>query len=63
MTDGGNCSFCGKSSHEVFRLIAGPTCSICSECVGIACNMIADEYRKFSEPLRFPPPPHRDDQP
>jgi ATP-dependent protease Clp ATPase subunit len=29
------CSFCGKSQHEVFRLVAGPTVFICDECVEI----------------------------
>ena len=28
------CSFCGKSQHEVRKLIAGPTVFICDECVG-----------------------------
>jgi ATP-dependent Clp protease ATP-binding subunit ClpX len=46
-----NCSFCGKSAHEVFRLIAGPSCSICNECVGRAANMIAEELRVAAERL------------
>ena len=29
------CSFCGKSQHEVRKLIAGPTVYICDECVGL----------------------------
>lgn len=33
------CSFCGKSQHEVSKLIAGPTSFICNECV-VLCNEI-----------------------
>ena len=36
------CSFCGKSQHEVRKLIAGPTVFICDECVEL-CNQIIDE--------------------
>jgi hypothetical protein len=35
------CSFCGKSQHEVRKLIAGPTVFICDECVG-ECNGIIE---------------------
>lgn len=41
----GNCSFCGKPHEEVYRLIAGPSCNICNECVGRCCNMIASELQ------------------
>ena len=34
-----HCSFCGKSQHEVRKLIAGPKVFICDECVAI-CNQI-----------------------
>jgi ClpX C4-type zinc finger len=34
-----HCSFCGKSQHEVEKLIAGPAVYICDECVGL-CNEI-----------------------
>jgi ClpX C4-type zinc finger protein len=34
-----HCSFCGKSQHDVARLIAGPAVFICDECVGL-CNKI-----------------------
>lgn len=37
-----NCSFCGKSQHEVQKLIAGPSVYICDECVGL-CNDIIEE--------------------
>ena len=46
MTDGINCSFCGKLPSEVFRIVTGPTCNICSECVGRCANMIAEELRE-----------------
>lgn len=37
------CSFCGKSQHEVKKLIAGPTVFICDECVSICDDIIDDE--------------------
>lgn len=36
------CSFCGKSQHEVKKLIAGPSVYICDECIGL-CNQIIGE--------------------
>ena len=36
------CSFCGKSQHEVKKLIAGPSVFICDECIDL-CNEIIDE--------------------
>ena len=41
------CSFCGKSQHEVRKLIAGPTVFICDECVEL-CNDIIREENKGS---------------
>ena len=41
------CSFCGKSQHEVKKLIAGPTVFICNECVEL-CLDIIDEENKVS---------------
>lgn len=41
------CSFCGKSQHEVRKLIAGPTVFICDECVEL-CNDIIKEETKSS---------------
>lgn len=38
------CSFCGKSSNDVRKLVAGPAVHICDECVGL-CNEILDESR------------------
>ena len=37
-----HCNFCGKSQHEVAKLIAGPGVYVCDECVGL-CNNILDE--------------------
>jgi hypothetical protein len=37
------CSFCGKSQHEVRRLIAGPTVFICDKCVGLCDDIIENE--------------------
>jgi hypothetical protein len=33
------CSFCGKSHHEVRKIIAGPTCFICNECTEISYDL------------------------
>ncbi|MEQ1509740.1 MAG: ATP-dependent Clp protease ATP-binding subunit ClpX [Sphingopyxis sp.] len=45
------CSFCGKSQHEVRKLIAGPTVFICDECVEL-CNDIIREEAKGATPAR-----------
>lgn len=37
------CSFCGKSQHEVKKLIAGPTVFICNECVELCTDIIREE--------------------
>ena len=42
------CSFCGKSQHDVYKLIAGPSVFICDGCVGL-CNKIIS-----GEPLDSP---------
>ncbi|MFA7440910.1 MAG: ATP-dependent Clp protease ATP-binding subunit ClpX [Sphingomonadaceae bacterium] len=39
------CSFCGKSQHEVKKLIAGPTVFICDECVELCNDIIREESR------------------
>src|SRR5579885_2052824 len=39
------CSFCGKSQHEVRKLIAGPTVFICDECVELCMDIIRDENK------------------
>src|SRR3982075_2873673 len=38
-----HCSFCGKSQHEVRKLIAGPTVFICDECVELCMDIIGEE--------------------
>ena len=53
------CSFCGKSQHEVRKLIAGPTVFICDECVELCMDIIREETKstglKSSEGV---PAPH-----
>ncbi len=60
--DGGlHCSFCGKSQHEVRKLIAGPSVFVCDECVEL-CNdiirseTVSDEVEKESAKSKFPTP-------
>ena len=42
------CSFCGKSQHEVRKLIAGPSVYICDECVELCVDIIREEIRDIS---------------
>ncbi|WP_421344359.1 ATP-dependent protease ATP-binding subunit ClpX [Aeromonas veronii] len=42
------CSFCGKSQHEVRKLIAGPSVYICDECVELCNDIIREESREIS---------------
>ena len=37
------CSFCGKSQHEVKKLIAGPSVFICDECIDLCNEIIRDD--------------------
>jgi len=37
------CSFCGKSQHEVLKLIAGPAVQICDECTDLCVDIITEE--------------------
>ena len=39
------CSFCGKSQHEVRKLIAGPTVFICDECVNLCMDIIGEDNK------------------
>ena len=39
------CSFCGKSQHEVRKLIAGPSVFICDECVELCNDIIREEMQ------------------
>lgn len=43
-----HCSFCGKSQHEVKKLIAGPTVFICDECVSLCNEIIREEVKTGS---------------
>ncbi len=51
-SDGDNkllyCSFCGKSQHEVRKLIAGPSVFICDECVDLCNDIIREEIKEIS---------------
>ena len=40
-----HCSFCGKSQHEVLKLIAGPTVFICDECVELCMDIVGEENK------------------
>tara|TARA_B100000686_G_scaffold237269_1_gene245274 strand:- start:398 stop:1666 length:1269 start_codon:yes stop_codon:yes gene_type:complete len=52
------CSFCGKSQHEVKKLIAGPTVFICDECVELCNDIIQEENKetKTKSSSRIPTP-------
>ena len=41
------CSFCGKSQHEVKKLIAGPSVFICDECIDLSTDIIQEEIAKL----------------
>ncbi|MFW5432658.1 MAG: ATP-dependent Clp protease ATP-binding subunit ClpX [Methylophilaceae bacterium] len=43
------CSFCGKSQHEVKKLIAGPSVFICDECVDLCNDIIKEEIQNLSD--------------
>ncbi|MDF1830854.1 MAG: ATP-dependent Clp protease ATP-binding subunit ClpX [Porticoccaceae bacterium] len=53
------CSFCGKSQHEVRKLIAGPSVFICDECVDLCNDIISEELQeaKTSEAVEKLPTP------
>ncbi|MDO9278473.1 MAG: ATP-dependent Clp protease ATP-binding subunit ClpX [Polaromonas sp.] len=53
------CSFCGKSQHEVKKLIAGPSVFICDECIELCNDIIRDEVAAETEQSR----PARSDLP
>ena|SRR5437588_8852620 len=40
-----HCTFCGKSQHDVRKLIAGPTVFICDECVELCMDIIREENK------------------
>ena len=42
------CSFCGKSQHEVRKLIAGPSVFICDECIDLCNEVLRDELPELA---------------
>ncbi|WED42332.1 ATP-dependent Clp protease ATP-binding subunit ClpX [Legionella cardiaca] len=52
------CSFCGKSQHEVKKLIAGPSVFVCDECVELCNDIIREETQEMQEETetRLPTP-------
>ena len=55
------CSFCGKSQHEVKKLIAGPSVFICDECIDLCNDIIRDEAAgvdAMANPKSDLPTPH-----
>src|SRR3984885_12772465 len=52
------CSFCGKSQHEVRKLIAGPTVFICDECVELCLDIICEDNKSLLSKSsdKIPPP-------
>lgn len=54
------CSFCGKSQHEVRKLIAGPSVFICDECVELCNDIIREEIKEIApkKPADSLPKPH-----
>ena len=56
------CSFCGKSQHEVRKLIAGPTVFICDECVELCMDIIREENKTTLNKNRDGVPTPRDIQ-
>ena len=52
------CSFCGKSQHEVRKLIAGPSVYICDECVELCNDIIREEMAEKSSVGSSLPKPH-----
>src|ERR1700759_3441779 len=41
------CSFCGKTQHEVRKLVAGPAVYICDECVGLCTHIVDDQLLRL----------------
>ena len=44
-----HCSFCGKSQHEVRKLVAGPAVYICDQCVDLCTDMVDDQLLRLVE--------------
>jgi ATP-dependent Clp protease ATP-binding subunit ClpX len=54
------CSFCGKSQHEVKKLIAGPSVFVCDECVELCNEILREEIQDTAEPANTDlPTPHK----
>ncbi|WWP01876.1 MAG: ATP-dependent protease ATP-binding subunit ClpX [Candidatus Dasytiphilus stammeri] len=55
------CSFCGKSQHEVRKLIAGPSVYICDECVDLCNDILIEEIKDVTthREIRELPTPHQ----
>ena len=49
MEPGLNCSFCGKSQHQVAKLVAGPGVYICNECIDLCNQIITDEQSPLAD--------------
>ena len=56
------CSFCGKSQHEVRKLIAGPSVFICDECIELCNDIIREESSadKSGKPVKSDLPTPRE---
>ena len=52
-----SCSFCGKSRHDVDKLIAGPDVYICNDCVSLCSNIIIEEKKTASTDFKTIPDP------
>ena len=51
-----HCSFCGKSQHEVERLIAGPSIYICNECIELCNDLLLEEDKPLHDTKQIPKP-------
>ncbi|KFI49822.1 ATP-dependent Clp protease ATP-binding subunit ClpX [Bifidobacterium biavatii] len=43
------CAFCGKTEHQVHKLVAGPTAAICDECIELCVEIISEERRRGAD--------------
>ncbi|KAB7790116.1 ATP-dependent Clp protease ATP-binding subunit ClpX [Bifidobacterium leontopitheci] len=52
------CTFCGKTEHQVRKLVAGPSASICDECIELCVDIISEERERNAEvnALKLPKP-------
>ncbi|WP_314686852.1 ATP-dependent Clp protease ATP-binding subunit ClpX [uncultured Bifidobacterium sp.] len=54
--DAPRCTFCGKSEHQVRKLVTGPSAAICDECIALCVEIISEEGRKDAEATRLAVP-------